>query len=262
MVTVSVFLLSLLTANFKLFAQNGVTSPKMELIFVEGNSSLRDQHNDNALASNRRVDSFMMGKFEVNQDQWLWVMYTFNPSQFIGLNQPVENVTWYEAIQFCNTLSHMAELHPFYNIDGIKITRNLETTGYRLPTEAEWEYAARGGKKSHDYPYSGGDIVNEVAWYAGNSNSKSHDIGRKKPNELGIYDFCGNVWEWCWDSAGNTTTSSSIDIIKLIDKSSRMIRGSSWKCLPDSLRITHRKSFRSSESLGNLGFRICRSIQE
>ncbi|MBN2102632.1 formylglycine-generating enzyme family protein [bacterium] len=236
--------------------------PDMELVFIEGNVISESHCSDHAYTSSPVVESFMMGKFEVNQDQWLWVMYSFNPSQFKGFNQPVENVSWYDAIQFCNSLSHMEAVDPFYNIDGIKITRNLNSSGYRLPTEAEWEYAARGGKWCHSYRYSGSDSAKEVAWYAENSNNMSHNIGQKSPNELGIYDFSGNVWEWCWDGIGNEVTTSLIGIQKDSEKLFRVIRGGGWQCHSDSLGITNYKNFQSSERRSDLGFRICRSIHK
>ena len=259
-IVIGIILLISVLWRFKLSAQEEATSPTIELVFVEGNAVPSSPRRENTPAQDRWINSFMIGKFEINQYQWLWVMYSVNPSQFKGFDLPVENVSWYDAILFCNSLSHMQSLDPFYNIDGLHVTRNVNATGYRLPTEAEWVYAARGGRKSRDYLYSGSDSVNEVAWYAGNSENRSHNTGQKKPNELGIYDFSGNVSEWCWDIDHHAEIKPSTGIKPLTDGRMRITRGSSWQCLPDSLQITHRNHFHPLESSGTLGFRVCRSL--
>ena len=185
------------------------------------------------------VSDFYIGKYAVTQSEWLEVMGS-NPSRFKGGNLPVEMVSWYDSVEYCNKRSAKEGRQPYYNIhrnekdpnnrpdpkfgdlDNIKwtVTINAGANGYRLPTEAEWEYAAGGGQVSRSYTYSGSDNVDEVAWYWQNAGDKllsgawnwplieqNHDqtkpVGTKKPNELGLYDMSGNVRQWCWDWQGD-----------------------------------------------------------
>lgn len=194
---------------------------------------------------NVTLSSYYVAKTEVTQIQWAAVMGN-NPSDFKGDNRPVECVSWYDAIVFCNKLSMMDKKTPVYSVNGKtdpdtwgytpcnedsisgNITMNIKANGYRLPTEAEWEFATWGGNKRKGYKYSGSDKLSTVAWYDGNSGYATHDVATKAPNELGLYDMSGNVYEWCWDwyysnyysksPANNPTGASS--------GSSRVKRGS------------------------------------
>ena len=152
--------------------------------------------------------SFYMSKFEVTQKQWREVMGT-NPSHFRGDELPVEQVSLYDAVEFCNKLSKMEGLTPCYSGRGESTSCDFSADGYRLPTEAEWEYAARGGNKSRGYMYSGSNSANDVAWYGDNSGEITQAVGQKSPNELGLYDMSGNVSEWCWDWYGKDYYASS-----------------------------------------------------
>jgi formylglycine-generating enzyme len=144
---------------------------------------------------------FYIGKTEVTQSHWEAVMGN-NPSYFKGSNLPVESVSWFESVEFCNKLSDLEGLKKAYTISGTNVTCNFESNGYRLPTKPEWEYAAKGGNKSRGYHYSGSNNVNDVAWQSGDnwgSLGSTKPVSIKMQNELGIYDMSGNVWEWCWD---------------------------------------------------------------
>ncbi len=155
------------------------------------------------------TNDYYIGKYEVTQALWQAVMGK-NPSEFKGESLPVENVSWNDCQEFLSKLNIM--------------------TGktFRLPTEAEWEYAARGGKKSRGYQYSGSNNISDVAWYDSNSGNKTHTVGSKQANELGIYDMSGNVWEWCQDWYKGYSSSSQVNPTGANSGSNRVFRGGSW----------------------------------
>ena len=152
------------------------------------------------------TNDYYIGKYEVTQALWQTVMGN-NPSKFKGDNLPVEHVSWKDCQKFLSKLN--------------RITGKT----FRLPTEAEWEYAARGGKKSRGYQYSGSNNISDVAWYDSNSGNKTHAVGTKQPNELGIYDMSGNVLEWCQDRYGKYNSSSQINPTGVNSGSNRVFRG-------------------------------------
>jgi formylglycine-generating enzyme required for sulfatase activity len=220
------------------------------------------------------LSAFYIGKYEVTQALYKSIMRD-NPSKFKGGNLPVEQVSWYDAIEFCNKLSEMEGLTPYYTInktdgsdvnntssyDKLKwlVTRNTSANGYRLPTEAEWEYVAKGGNGSPgNYMYSGSNNIDSVAWYDGNSGSTSHAVGTKAPNDLGIYDMSGNVWEWCWDWYGNYSSGTQTDPTGMSSGSFRVLRGGSWGHSAQFARFTYRDIGNPSYQYYNLGFRLVR----
>lgn len=179
--------------------------------------------------------AFYMSKYEVTQKQYQAVMGN-NPSNFKGENHPVEQVTWYDAVAFCNALSQQEGKTPCYTINGTNVTCNWDANGYRLPTEAEWEYACKAGTSTDFYS---GSLTNpnctpidanldNIAWYCGNANNTSHPVGQKQPNAFGLYDMSGNVWECCWDWYDSYSSTAVTDPTGASAGSFRVIRGGSW----------------------------------
>lgn len=208
------------------------------------------------------VSSFMIGKYEVTQEQYKQVMGT-NPSKFSSgtkaPRRPVEQVSWYEAVAFCNRLSELEGLKKVYAINGTDVKGDFSWNGYRLPTEAEWEYAARGGSQSQGYTYSGSNDAGSVAWHDGNSGNTTHPVGTNAPNELGLYDMSGNVWEWCWDwYKGGYEALPQRDPIGVSSGGPRVNRGGSWNNSFNNLRSTKRNGNSPSLRYDILGFRLLR----
>ena len=211
----------------------------MKMIYVEGGTF---QMGSNGGESGERpvhsvtLDSYYIAETEVTNAQWYAVMGT-EPSSYSGSNRPVESVTWYGAQKFCEKLS--------------------ELTGkrYVLPTEAQWEYAARGGNKSKGYTYSGSNDVDAVAKY-GSSSGGHNNVKSKQPNELGIYDMSGNVWEWCSDWRGDYSSSSQTNPKGPSSGSYRVLRGGSWGDYGDGCRVADRYHYDPSDRSHYFGFRI------
>ena len=211
--------------------------------------------------------SFYIGKNEVLQNEYQDLIKK-TPSQFKGDNMPVETVSWFDAIRYCNEKSKKENLPIAYNEvtgDLLDSSGNVTTDitlvkGYRLPTEAEWEYAAKGGRYSKGYKYSGSNEHDEVAWYEGNSDSKTNKIGTKKPNELGIYDMSGNVGEWCtdWYEDKYKFGVSSNPYISNNKLYSRSIRSGAWDTKTELIRISNRSLLEPETSLSSIGFRLCK----
>ncbi|MEK4057610.1 SUMF1/EgtB/PvdO family nonheme iron enzyme [Paenibacillus sp. FSL F4-0087] len=252
--------------------------PKDNLVFVQGGTFKNNK--TNFAGRNVTLSNFYIGKYEVTQKEWEDVMGN-NPSGFKGEQLPVEMVSWYDAVEYCNQRSIQEGLKPHYNIDkgtqdqnnkndndNIKwtVTINEGTNGYRLPTEAEWEYAASGGQESKNYTYSGSNNADEVAWYWKNAGdkiltgdwnwpaiesnkNKTKSIGTQQPNELGIYDMSGNVREWCWDWYSDAESQIA---------SFRVVKGGGWIGGVNNNEIAFRGKFDANGFGPDQGFRVAR----
>ena len=172
--------------------------------------------------------------------------------------RPVIGVNWHDAVAYANWLSEQDGLTPAYRISGTNVTWDRGANGWRLPTEAEWEFAARGGTQSRGYTYAGSNDVNAVAWYTENSNSRTQPVAGKQANELGLYDMSGNVWEWVWDWFGDYPSRAQTDPTGPSSGSLRVVRGGRW-LNPESLaRSANRYAGAPDDRYNHSGFRLVR----
>ena len=262
------------------------------MIFVKGGKykpSFADEEEE------KEVFDIEVCKYPTTQKMWTEVMED-NPSEFKGENKPVDSVTWWQALEYCNKLSEKHGLEPVYDLSkseqGILMIKELgeeivypdvanfkNTEGFRLPTEVEWEWFARGGQiaieqGTFDYTYSGSNSINEVAWYAENSGGKkdtdsnyysggsTQDVGLKKPNQLGLYDCSGNVWEWCYDTNDYIEVGKNY-IYKAFDSSKiyRRQKGGCWNHDARSCTVLCRLDHEATSTLDYFGFRLVRTVQ-
>ena len=200
-------------------------------LVLEGNTYDDDENTQVTLSS------FSIGRYEVTQEEWEAVMGK-NPSFFDGARRPKEYISWDECQEFIQKLNAMTGME------------------FRLPTEAEWEFAARGGNKSKGFMYSGSDDLDEVAWYFENSDLKTHQVGTKLPNELGLYDMSGNVMEWCSDWYGKYYPSSRTDPKGPDSGNLRVVRGGSWDCIFMNCHVCNRLFYAPDRKNYNIGFRL------
>jgi formylglycine-generating enzyme required for sulfatase activity len=202
---------------------------------------------------------FWMAESEVTQRQYRNLMGR-SSSNFKGDELPVEQVSWFDAVEYCNALSVKEKLAPCYQISGTTVewADGVRCTGYRLPTEAEWEYAARSPATT---VYAGSDNVDGVAWYSANSGSTTHAVKTQTANGRGLYDLSGNVWEWVWDRyQGNYEALPSTDPIGPSTGARRVLRGGSWSDSAAVVRVAQRSYEAPPNGIFHLGFRIVRSI--
>ena len=217
-------------------------------------------------------------KYQVTQKMWEEIMGN-NPSNFKGEDKPVEMVSWWDTLEFCNKLSEKYGLIPVYNIDkkrGVLTINQIDgeisfpdkvdfskTEGFRLPTEIEWEWFAIGGELANENKrVLENNKMEEVAWYYINSGSKTNGVGLKKPNQLGIYDCIGNVWEWCYDTTEGDIESGKLYVYTALDsrKKYREIRGGSWKNGENTCTLFFRDYCDTFYADSTIGFRIVRTV--
>jgi sulfatase modifying factor 1 len=231
---------------------NSQTPPKPEMIFVEGGTFTMGDSDpvwniDEQPAQEVTLKSFNIAKTETTVAQWR----TFCQSTVRQMpeapgwgwidNHPIVNISWNEAVEYCKWLS------------------KVNGGNYRLPTGAEWEYAARGGNKSKGFIFSGSNNLDEIGWYS-HSGRKTHPVGQKQPNELGLYDMCGNVWEWCSDLFKSYATTTQTNPLGLPEGLFYLLRGGSWFNLASVFRITDRNWDNPDNHDDYYGFRVVSSL--
>lgn len=225
-----------------------VNSVMFTMVHIEGGTFIMGatpEQGDNINKDEKPVhqvtlSSFSIGQTEVTQELWQAVMGN-NPSEFKGAKHPVEKVSWGDCQEF------------------IKRLNALTGKGFRLPTEAEWEFAARGGNRSQGYKFSGSNNIDEVAWYYSNSGGRTHDVATKLSNELGLYDMSGNVFEWCQDSYDSYRVEPQVNPLVANFLPFRMRRGGSYGCIAelDRCHVSYRERFPHSINYFNdMGFRL------
>jgi formylglycine-generating enzyme required for sulfatase activity len=226
--------------------------------FIMG--ALRDDNMAQAVEKPRHevtlTKNIWMGVVPVSQALYDLVIGS-NPSKQKHPENPVENVSWYDAIEFCNRLSTMHGYTIAYQWKNKILVCDQDANGYRLPTEAEWEYAARADK---DYLFAGSHDVKEVAWFGDNSDYRPQKLGLRKPNDFGLQDMSGNVWEWCFDGFSVYPSNSVVDPIGEPEADKKIRRGGSWRNKPSALRITHRSNSNPKRFSNACGFRLVRNV--
>jgi formylglycine-generating enzyme required for sulfatase activity len=237
----------------------------MEMKRVEGGTFLMgsdDTETNEAPAHVVALDPFRIAESAVTQAEWRAVIQGLS-AYHKGDRFPMERVTWQEAIAFCNKLSMMEGLAPCYRKNGEYVLWDVDADGYRLPTEAEWEFAAQGGNRTHYFLYSGSDDPDEVAWYKDNSDQETHEVCRLAPNELGLYDMSGNIYEICWDEFHDYRKEAQIagrQAQQSRDAERHVLRGGNCHGFANRCRVKSRrnglyKGFRQDF----VGFRVARN---
>lgn len=254
---IALILSSIQVANSQNYVENAGCDLGMEMVYVEGGTFTMgatseqsgEAGSNESPAHSVTLDSYYIAECEVTQAQWQKIMGTTVyqqrdkantswPMRGVGDSHPMYYISWEEAQNFCRELSA------------------ITGKAYLLPTEAQWEYAARGGKHSKGYKYSGSYTIDAVAWYSDNSGSTTHPVKQKRANELGLYDMSGNVWEWCSDWYGLYSSSSQNNPTGASSGQYRVLRGGSWYYITQYCRSSKRGYYTPSNRYNNYGFRV------
>jgi len=252
--------------NLTFKPQQGI--PEFKLILVKGGKfRLGDK-------VEKEISTFYMAEVQVTQELYKAVAENKNgnitienpsPSRFQGINHPVEKVSWEDAVAFCKKLNKILNFPEIcdsdYNLmakNGKKTENITEVSGFRLPTDAEWEFAANGGIKNTKTEYAGSNQIDAVAWYDKNNEYETKPVGLKFPNALGIYDMSGNVWEWCWDWYDNDffKNSPSQNPVNLKKSDLRVLRGGAWFNNAHYSRLAYRSYNTPNDRNYSIGFRL------
>ena len=249
------------------------------LVLIKG--GIFKNKSSNYYGKDIHIKDFYIGRYEVTQKEWFEIMNN-NPSEFKGEDLPVERVSWYDCLEYCNKKSAKEGFELYYNLEELEpdsakrknidaidwvVSINKNANGYRLPSEMEWEYAASGGQKSSHYLYSGSGNLDDTGWYWQNSgdeflsgvwdwskieknNNQTKAVGRKQANELKLYDMSGNVREWCWDVYIKSNS---------MNKASRVLKGGGWFGGDFTCEIIFRGYYRANGIGSDTGFRVCRN---
>ena len=239
--------------------RSGSSPIRIDMIEAPAGTFLMGDEADGPVHRVRITKPFLPASVPVTQELYQAVMGD-NPSRFQGSDLPVESVSWFDAVKFCNRLSERMNLNPAYRIEDQKVSWNRESFGFRLPTEAEWEYACRAGSTTR---YSWGDLesnIGESAWYMENSQGTTQPVGQKKPNSWGLFDMHGNVWEWVWDWYDGYPNQETVDPVGSRAGSARVVRGGCWLVGALDCRSAIRFYVEPGLRGADVGFRLSRSV--
>jgi formylglycine-generating enzyme required for sulfatase activity len=217
------------------------TLAEQMIVIPSGSIQMRDDRKKNVWSV--QIESFQLAKFPVTQELYELVIGS-NPSTFKSLKKPVESVSWLEAVSFCNRVSELSGFEPTYSTHKEGAERNKQAKGYRLPTEAEWEYACRAGTQTPTY-----GVLTDIAWYSENSNGATCEVGLKQANAWGLHDMLGNVWEWTEDLYDEHVYGAY-----------RIFRGGGWNDLERGCLASNRRRSHPTYAIDDLGFRLAKSL--